>query len=126
MRTKAMPVSGGIVLKNDSYASRPPAEAPIPTIGKLFFRGCDLETIWVESVFFFVMKIALPFVHNIQWSKSIMYIVSSMSGKRKYLKYTYPLGLKSIFISSIFLTALPNSSLENGFLIKDVFLAKKP
>src|SRR5262245_37234325 len=33
-RTNAIPVSGGICLKNFSNASRPPAEAPSPMIGK--------------------------------------------------------------------------------------------
>src|SRR5689334_8544818 len=32
-RMKAIPVSGGICTKNCSNASRPPAEAPIPTTG---------------------------------------------------------------------------------------------
>ena len=34
--TKAMPLSGGILLKNCSRASNPPAEAPIPTMRKSF------------------------------------------------------------------------------------------
>jgi hypothetical protein len=34
MSTKDMPLSGGIAEKNSVQASRPPAEAPIPTTGK--------------------------------------------------------------------------------------------
>ena len=34
MRMKAMPLAGGMWVKNSSKASRPPAEAPIPTTGK--------------------------------------------------------------------------------------------
>ena len=34
MTTKAIPESAGIAAKNNSKASSPPAEAPIPTIGK--------------------------------------------------------------------------------------------
>ena len=34
IRTKAIPESGGIWVKNWSKASKPPADAPIPTMGK--------------------------------------------------------------------------------------------
>ena len=34
MSTKAAPVSDGIAAKNFLNASRPPADAPMPTIGK--------------------------------------------------------------------------------------------
>ena len=36
--TKAAPVSAGRFCSNCRKASRPPAEAPIPTIGKIFWR----------------------------------------------------------------------------------------
>jgi hypothetical protein len=36
MTTHAIPLFFGTFPKNSSKASRPPADAPIPTIGKLF------------------------------------------------------------------------------------------
>src|SRR5262245_9026460 len=50
-RTNAMPVSEGMWERNRSSASRPPAEAPTPTIGKPEGR-LFLEETALEAVFF--------------------------------------------------------------------------
>jgi hypothetical protein len=40
--TKAMPVSGGMAERSSLKAARPPADPPIPTIGKLDRESRDL------------------------------------------------------------------------------------
>src|SRR5258708_674053 len=40
--TKAMPELGGMAARSSMKAARPPADAPIPTIGKLDREGWDL------------------------------------------------------------------------------------
>jgi hypothetical protein len=53
---KAMPLSGGIWEKNCSNALNPPAEAPIPTMGRFFgsFSRAEVEVLTREDfrVFF--------------------------------------------------------------------------
>src|SRR5438105_12833348 len=43
--TKAMPVSGGTPGRNPSNALSPPAEAPMPTIGKQLSAGRQLSAL---------------------------------------------------------------------------------
>jgi hypothetical protein len=44
MTTKAIPLSAGVALKKVESASRPPAEAPTPTIGKERLARCSDPT----------------------------------------------------------------------------------
>ena len=59
MITNAIFISEGVLAKNPSMASRPPADAPIPTMGRLF---ADLLLELVETVFLSDLSSAVLFL----------------------------------------------------------------
>jgi len=64
MTIKAIPLSAGVALKKMESASRPPAEAPIPTTGKARLARCSDPTgaagsVWESAVAAFSAGVGL-------------------------------------------------------------------